>query len=253
MSNRSNRPGTELTDSEVASIASLDLLGTTPAGQHIAKDALGNFVNTPDTGGGTTYTFQNGVVESGGIVEIGGQLIQETHIDANGQLFFIEDTVHGSGLTLNTTQVTLVSGGDLGVTSEGTLRQTAATHYELLTPAVYNTTAVVGQVLTLINASTGEAEYQTISGGGNSTIVSLDFGADFTDKAQTVVTGATWVSPTSKITAQVMTPSGVDPDEMILLDLKPIISDIVDGVGFTVTLYSEPEAKGVYNVMCLGN
>ena len=59
MSNRSNRPGTELTDSEVATIASLDLLGTTPAGQHLAKDALGNIVNTPDSGGGISVDSIN--------------------------------------------------------------------------------------------------------------------------------------------------------------------------------------------------
>lgn len=87
---------------------------------------------------------------------------------------------------------------------------------------------------------------------GNAVSVSVDFGASFTDKAQTVVTGEAWVTPTSKITAQVLTPAGTDPDEMYLLDIKVVISDIVNGVGFTVTLYSRPEAKGVFSVMCLG-
>lgn len=89
-------------------------------------------------------------------------------------------------------------------------------------------------------------------GGGNSVTATLAFGASFTDKAQTVVTGQTWVTSGSEIVAQVLTPSGTDPDEMRLLDLKPVISDLVAGTGFTVTLYSEPEAKGDYSVMCIG-
>lgn len=89
-------------------------------------------------------------------------------------------------------------------------------------------------------------------GGGNSVTVTCNFGASFTDKAQTVVTGQAWVTANSEISAQVLTPSGVDPDEIRLLDLRPVVSDLVAGVGFTVTLYSAPEAKGSYNVMCIG-
>jgi len=39
---------------------------------------------------------------------------------------------------------------------------------------------------------------------------------------------------------------------MRLLDFKPVVSDLVAGTGFTVTLYSEPEAKGDYDIMCIG-
>jgi hypothetical protein len=89
-------------------------------------------------------------------------------------------------------------------------------------------------------------------GGGNSVTTTLAFGASFTDKAQTVVTGQAWVTLTSEIVVHVLTPSGVDPDEMRLLDFKPVVSDLVAGDGFTVTLYSESEAKGDYEVMCIG-
>ncbi len=89
-------------------------------------------------------------------------------------------------------------------------------------------------------------------GSGSSVTTTLAFGSSFTDKAQTVVTGQTWVTANSEIVAQVLTPAGTDPDEMRLLDLKPVISDLVAGTGFTVTLYSEPEAKGDYSVMCVG-
>lgn len=89
-------------------------------------------------------------------------------------------------------------------------------------------------------------------GSGNSVTVACDFGASFSDKAQTVVTGQAWVAADSEIVASVRTPASVDPDEMYLLDIKPVISDLVAGVGFTVTLYSQPEATGSYDVMCIG-
>lgn len=89
-------------------------------------------------------------------------------------------------------------------------------------------------------------------GGGNSVTVSVDFGASFTDKGQTVVVGQAWVAADSEIVAQMSCASGVDPDEMRLLDFNIVISDLVAGVGFTLTVYSEPEAKGTYNVMCIG-
>lgn len=90
------------------------------------------------------------------------------------------------------------------------------------------------------------------SGSGNSVDVECIFGPTFTDKAQTVVTGQAWVTADSEIVAQVLTPSGTDPDEIRMLSFDPVISDKVAGDGFTVTLYSEPEAKGSYHVMCIG-
>ncbi|HRI37088.1 MAG TPA: hypothetical protein PLO50_00875 [Nitrospira sp.] len=98
---------------------------------------------------------------------------------------------------------------------------------------------------TTLNASGG-------GGSGNSVTSTLAFGASFTDKAQTVVTGQAWVSATSEIVAQVKTPAGVDPDEMRLLDFRAVISDLVAATGFTITLFSESEAKGDYEVMCVG-
>jgi hypothetical protein len=101
----------------------------------------------------------------------------------------------------------------------------------------------------------------TVSGGGTvwtvdsppqKVLASVDFGASFTDKASIIVTGETWVTSSSVIVPSVLTPSGVDTDEMYLLDIKPVVSDIVNGAGFTVTLYSQPEAKGTYSVMCVG-
>jgi hypothetical protein len=86
-------------------------------------------------------------------------------------------------------------------------------------------------------------------GGSNAVISTLSFGASFTDTAQTVVTGQSWVTSTSVIVGQVLSDN---IDESKLIDFKVKISDKVDGVGYTITLYSEAEAKGDYTVMCLG-
>jgi ribosomal protein L35AE/L33A len=89
-------------------------------------------------------------------------------------------------------------------------------------------------------------------GGGNAVVVDVDFGSSFTDKAQVVVTGQSWVTATSSISCQVLCPTGSDPDELYLLNIKPVVSSLVDSTGFTLTLYSEQEAKGIYKVMCVG-
>lgn len=88
--------------------------------------------------------------------------------------------------------------------------------------------------------------------GGNSVTQTVDFGSTFTDKAELVVTGQSWVTATSEIITQIKTPTGVDPDEMRLFEFDIVISDLVDGVGFTITVYSEPEATGTYDIMCIG-
>ena len=90
------------------------------------------------------------------------------------------------------------------------------------------------------------------SGGAQGTIVSVNFGNTWSQKAQTVVTGQSWVSTALPMTASILPPAGVDPDEMFMLDMKAIISNVVNGVGFTLTLFSEPEAINSYSVMVVG-
>lgn len=89
-------------------------------------------------------------------------------------------------------------------------------------------------------------------GGAHTVAVDVDFGASFTDEASAVVTGLPWMEAESAIA---VTPSadGVDPDEVRLLDFRPVISDRVAGTGFTLTVYSEPEAKGTYSFLCVGS
>ena len=99
----------------------------------------------------------------------------------------------------------------------------------------------------------GDNTWATVAGGsGNAVSVVCDFGASFTDKAQTIVTGEAWVTGTSVLNAEVLTNSGTDPDEMYLLGIRAVVSDIVPGDGFTITLYSEAEARGTYTVMVSG-
>lgn len=106
--------------------------------------------------------------------------------------------------------------------------------------------------LAMLPAIVPQTAVAAAPGSADSAIVSCDFGASFTDKAQTVVTGLAWVTASSSLSATVLTPSGVDADEMYLLGIYPVISGVVPGVGFTVTLYSANEARGAYDVMVTG-
>ncbi len=110
--------------------------------------------------------------------------------------------------------------------------------------------AVAGNGMTITHNDAGDT--LTFTSSTYSTRVTVDFGAGWSDKAQTVVTGQTWVTANSELTAQVLTPSGTDPDEMYLLGMRVEISDIVAGTGFTVTVYSEAEASGSYTVLVIG-
>lgn len=107
-----------------------------------------------------------------------------------------------------------------------------------------------GNGMTLTYNDAGDS--LTVTSNTYSTRVTVDFGSGFTDKAQTVVTGQSWVTANSEFTAQVLTPAGTDPDEMYMLGMRVEISDIVAGTGFTVTAYSEAEASGTYTVMVIG-
>lgn len=51
--------GTPLTTAQATALNSFVALATTPAGNHLAKDAGGNFVNTPDSGSGGGITTLN--------------------------------------------------------------------------------------------------------------------------------------------------------------------------------------------------
>jgi hypothetical protein len=88
-------------------------------------------------------------------------------------------------------------------------------------------------------------------GGGNGVDVVVDFGATFTDKAVAVVTGLAWVTSSTFFGQPCLKPVD-DPDEIRLLSFYPVISNIVNGVGFTLTVFSEPEARGSYTFSVIG-
>jgi hypothetical protein len=117
----------------------------------------------------------------------------------------------------------------------------------LTTTGTSGVATLVGSILNIPNYATGGG-----GGSGNSTTQTVDFGSTFNDKAQIVVIGQSWVTTTSNIVSHIKTPTGVDPDEMRLFEFDVIISDLINGVGFTLTVYSEPEATGNYDVMCIG-
>lgn len=94
---------------------------------------------------------------------------------------------------------------------------------------------------------------QSVSSGGSAsgTTVSVDFGASFTHTARTVVTGESWVSSSGSFSVCPLT-SSADAYEIVLLGFSWVVSDVVDGDGFTLTVYSEAEAKGAYTFSVVG-
>jgi hypothetical protein len=113
---------------------------------------------------------------------------------------------------------------------------------------------VEGSNITLTyNDAAGTLTIDAAGGGSVGSVTStVDFGSTFTDSAQVVVTGQSWVTLSSKISTQVLCGVGVDPLEIALLDFKIVVSDLVAGVGFTLTAYSMPQARGTYSIMCVG-
>lgn len=88
------------------------------------------------------------------------------------------------------------------------------------------------------------------AGAGNKLLVPITFAFD-RYKASNAVT-ATWASNTSPPVLTIITPTGMDPDEMMLYGFQAHVSDIVDGAGFTITVYTNAGYSGDLNVMCVG-
>jgi hypothetical protein len=172
-----------------------------------------------------------------------------------GNIYVISDSNDVMvGLTSTTYQILPTSGGG-GGTAWGAITGTLSSQADLA--AALNgkqATLVSGTNLKTINSTSllGSGDIVISGGSGNAVIASVDFGSTYTDKAQVVVTGQSWVTALSKINAQVRCPVGIDPDEICALNFNVAVSDLVVGVGFTVTLYTSALAKGIYPVNCIG-
>ena len=104
----------------------------------------------------------------------------------------------------------------------------------------------------------GDRTWATVSGGPLSgtavagmVVVTVDFGSTFTHFAQTVVTGEAWVVPGTAICVQPKAASG-QVEETALMSFQTVVSDFVNGVGFTLSVYTPVEAKGTYTFTCVG-
>ena len=86
--------------------------------------------------------------------------------------------------------------------------------------------------------------------GANTTLVTVDFGTGKGDTStSTAVTGLTWVTSASAITATVIGPRAEDAS---VEELTVCVGDIVDGDGFTVYAASPLGSIDTYVVACVG-
>lgn len=142
-------------------------------GDVLTNDGNGNLVWAAP--GALTVNVTNGLQFVGGDIGLGGKLTQNTTIDGDANLnslAFNELNLFGIGKTniieFGANERMSLSSSDLITISAKnalTLNTEDGSLY-IKTKNVNTTTAINGQVLTLMDASTGETEWQTISGGG---------------------------------------------------------------------------------------
>ena len=144
------------------------------AGDVLTNDGSGNLVWAAP--GALTVNVTNGLQFIGGDVGLGGKLTQNTTIDGDANLnslAFNELNLFGVGKTNviefgANERISLSSSDLITISAKNALTlNTEDGSLYIKTKNVNTTTAINGQVLTLMDASTGETEWQTISGGGS--------------------------------------------------------------------------------------
>lgn len=132
-----------------------------------------------DVAAGVTITADNGLTKTGTNIQLGGNLTKGTVIDGQTNTFALNNT----------------KGIQLGVLHEGLETKIVLDNnqLDLYTPKIDLGTAVVGQVLTLKDATTGGAEWETAGGGGGGVVFKSTVVGD-------TVTGTTKTLPTYTLT-----------------------------------------------------
>lgn len=109
--------------------------------------------------------------------------------------------------------------------------------------ATYSFPAASGTIALLSDITAGS--------GGNGVVATVDFGSSFTSYATVTVVGQTWVAAGSKITVTPKADTGTEV-EVALMAFSCVVSDLVAGVGFTLNVFTDVEAKGTYTFSCVG-
>jgi hypothetical protein len=84
----------------------------------------------------------------------------------------------------------------------------------------------------------------------NATLVTLNFVVNNYKATDTV--SVPWADSANPPVLQVVTPAGMDADEMMLYAFQAHVSNIVDGVGFDVSCYTSTGFDGFLTVSVIG-
>lgn len=88
------------------------------------------------------------------------------------------------------------------------------------------------------------------AGAGNSQIIPLDFA--FNEYKASNGASISWINALRPPVMQVLTPVGMDPDEMMLYAFTAQLSGITTGVGGTVTVHTSTGYSGQLDVALIG-
>lgn len=108
------------------------------------------------------YTFENALTESPNFtVKWGGNLTMNTSIDGLNLYGVSFKNLNGFSVGSNISPIMLTTsnGGDIIIESDNILELQAKNEFRIVTPNITNTTATTGQVLQLVDQTTGESEW----------------------------------------------------------------------------------------------
>lgn len=92
----------------------------------------------------------------------------------------------------------------------------------------------------------GDTLLGTSGGSGNGCTATIDFGSGESGDTSVVVTGQTWVTPSSVIVCNVL------GEDARIQSITADVDTLVNGVGFTVRAHAPNGASGTYTVNCVG-